>query len=254
LACEIGTEQIALLLISKTSDQFLATNKNIQIKTLPIHSACSCAHIELLTVVQTILNRLASSVLLNQVLVSFNDSNKNLLECSIESNHLKLVELLLRITDLFKQPDSNGNLPVHYAARTGTPEIFNLLMEHKLISFESNLNKETPLHIAADFNRFSFIKMIMLQEKMLMAKEEEKYVPMIRRLNMKNQTPLQIGLINCNEKCVEEFSSSDDVDLSVKDENNFSIYHLCVLYSNLESLRYLLNKKSNKFLDPLFIR
>jgi hypothetical protein len=40
--------------------------------------------------------------------------------------------------------------------------------------------------------------MIMLQEKMLMAKEEEKYVPMIRRLNMKNQTPLQISLINCN--------------------------------------------------------
>ena len=211
--------------------------------------------------VEAILSRMASKPdLLDQMLVSFNDSQKNVLECSIEKNHLKLVETILKMTHLYEQPDVNGNLAVHYAARIGTPELFDLLMQHKLISFESNSNKETPLHIAAHFNRFTFIKMLMIHEQSLIAREqnekeeEKKYVPMIKRLNINNETPLQIGIIKCHEKCVEELSSWDQVDLNVKDANNFSIYHLCVLYSNLESLRYLLNKKSDQFLDPLFIR
>lgn len=255
MACELGAELIALLLINRTSDQFLISNKNIQKKTLPIHSACLCPHSEQVTVVQAILTRLNSSTdTLNQMLTSVDDSARNVLACSVASNHLKIVEILLSITGVFQQPDADGNLPVHYAAKSGTPEMFRLLLEHNLVSFESNSARDTPLHIATEFNRFHFINLILYEEKCFMAKKSEQYVPMIRRANRSDQTALQIGLIKCHEKCVEELSNSEDVDLNVKDANNLSIYHLCVCHSNLESLRYLLNKKSDKFLDPLFIR
>jgi ankyrin repeat protein len=42
--------------------------------------------------------------------------------------------------------------------------------------------------------------------------------------------------------------------LNVKEaENNYSIYHLCVIYSDFESLNILLNKNEKKYLEPLFI-
>lgn len=151
--------------------------------------------------------------------------------------------------------DLNGNLPVHYAAMNGTSELFNILEKHNLISFEANSNGDTALHIASIFNRFTFIKMLLSYEKFFMIRNDnESHVPLNKRLNKQAYTSLQIAIIKGHEKCVEELTNCALIDLDVTTPNAYSIYHLCVFYSNLESLRYLLNKKSDKYLEPIFIR
>ncbi len=253
LACELGFEDIAILLVNKLDDQSL-------LKQSILHFICSCKHKEQINTIQIILNRL-NETYLKEALLVLDRSKKTLLQIAIENNHLKIIDSILSVTSyLFKKPDLNGNLLVHYAAKVGTLDIFNILSKYDLIKFDFDSNDQSPLHIAANYNRFVFIKMLLNYEKFNSNQEsleyiDDQYIPLVSGLNKQNNTALQISLIKSHNKCVEELvNNSNDIDLDVKDNNNHSIYHLCILNSNLESIRYLMNRKLDKFLEPLFIK
>jgi len=130
-------------------------------------------------------------------------------------------------------------------------ELFELLVKHDAVSFKTNLKNENALHLAAFYNRFEFIRALLDYEKKLITNIK----PMVQIRNKNRQTPLQTAIMRRHEKCVKELVSSEHTELDVKDlENNYSIYHLCVIHSNFESLDLLLGRKEKKFNEPLFFK
>jgi len=147
--------------------------------------------------------------------------------------------------------DINGNLIIHTASKYGNKELFELLVKHDAVSFKTNLKNENALHLAAFYNRFEFIRALLDYEKKLITNIK----PMVQIRNKNRQTPLQTAIMRRHEKCVKELVSSEHTELDVKDlENNYSIYHLCVIHSNFESLDLLLGRKEKKFNEPLFFK
>ena len=72
---------------------------------------------------------------------------------------MKIIDELLSLmssSEIFRKKDINGNLPIHYAAKLGTIELFELLKKYDMISFDSNEQNDTALHIATINNRFLF--------------------------------------------------------------------------------------------------
>jgi len=228
------------------------------LKQLALHSACLNKKSELINIFQVILNKFNKDRL-DELLNILDKSKRTVLQIAIENNHMKIIDELLSLmssSEIFRKKDINGNLPIHYAAKLGTIELFELLKKYDMISFDSNEQNDTALHIATINNRFLFMKILINFEKSYLIREEKKndLIPMYKRSNKMNYTPLQLGLIMSNEKCVEELINSSDCNLNETCCNNESIYHLCVINSNLESLRFLLNKKLDRFMEPLFFK
>lgn len=253
VASQLDDEEILNMLIEKTH-----FNQHL-LKECPIlHLIANCKP-EKYSSFRKALDHIKSSHHLSHqsVLNSLDDQNKTVLEISIQNNHFNLISLILsELTDK-EALDANGQLPIHLAAKYGTHTLYELLSQHSCLSFKSNINNENPLHVAAQYNKFNFISRLLLFEKAFVDKLDTLscYQPMVKCLNRSSFTPLQTAIIRGHSKCVDELLQSVYTDLEVTEpENNYSIYHLCILHSNFESLRMLLNKKSDKFLTPLFIR
>lgn len=201
---------------------------------------------------------------------------------AIESNHLNIVDCLLKdyyhTSALAESPsstddvatisppavdpslleDRNGNLPIHYAAKTCGPDMFKVLVKNNCFSMRRNLNLDNAMHIAAANNSFKFIKEFLAYEKIyaerLNNKELKEYIPSVKCYNKIGYTPLFVALTNGNIKCVEAILAAEQLDLDAKDPKGNSIYHICAEYNSFESMRVLLNKKDPKFVEPLFIK
>ena len=257
MACKLGNEEITKLIIYKTKINKL-DDKIFNLS--PIYIVCSLRK-EKFQTFRILFNILKENKLLNSIFDRFDDENKTLLEISIERNHLKIIDLILSEYKELKKAekyDSNGNLIIHIASKYGTKELFEILLKNDLISFKSTLNSnENALHISANYNKFEFIKSLLKYEKETFQSDELGAKHLIKYKNKQNYTPLQIAIIKRYEKCTKELIVSDFVELDVRDNNdnnNYSIYHLCVLHFDLESLNILLNKNDTKFYDPLFYK
>ena len=55
-------------------------------------------------------------------------------------------------------------MPVHLAARQGSPDLLNLLIKYNAFSVKRNKFHENALHIAAANNKFEFIKVFLAYE------------------------------------------------------------------------------------------
>jgi ankyrin repeat protein len=190
------------------------------------------------------------SNLLETILKQLDENNKSLLEIAIEKEHLKIIELILQQTFII-----NPLLITHTSAKYGSSELFDLIVQYNIIQLEADqLNNNNLIHLACYNNRFEFIKSYINYEKTLLQTNKLKKSIILNK-NNKNQTPLQIAIMKRHEKCVIELLNSDKIDLNIKEiENNYSIYHLCIKYSDNKSLQILLGKKEKKYQEPLFIK
>jgi len=253
VASQLDDEEILNMLIEKTHFT------NYLLKECPLlHLIASCKP-EKYTPFKKTLDYIKSNHQLNHqtILNSPDDQSKTVLEICIQNNHFNLISLILNELTDKEAFDANGQLPIHLAAKYGTHTLYELLSQHSCLSFNTNINNDNPLHVAAQYNKFSFINRLLLFEKAFVDKLDavNSYQPMVKCTNRSGLTPFQLAIVKGHSKCVEELMQSPFVDLEVTEtENNYSIYHLCILHSNLETLRIFLNKKSDKFLNPLFIR
>jgi ankyrin repeat protein len=199
---------------------------------------------------------------LNEILQKTDINRQTILQICIEENHLKTVEILLSdyyIDDLLE--DRAGNLPIHLCAKYGSVEVFEILKkkpEPPLNLFKTNGNYENAMHIAAANNKFKFIKEFLAHEKLLADKKDpaflKEYLPSVKCINRNGYTPIFVGLIAGNLKCVEALMASENCDLDTKDSKGNSLYHICAEVNNFEALRVFLAKKDMRFVEPLFIR
>ena len=187
---------------------------------------------------------------------------KTVLQYAIEKRSLTMIEAILQNYYEANRnvPYLNGNLPVHLEAKFGSSDVFRLLVKYDAVSFEfrNNSHNENALHIAAKNNHSEFIKTYLEYEQGYMSNLEEdelpNYTPSVQCLNCAGQTPLVVAIINENLKCVEQLAASKDIDLRLKDQNGYSVYHTCAQKNNVEALRFLLKRKDPKFVEPLFMK
>jgi ankyrin repeat protein len=192
---------------------------------------------------------------LDIVLRKYDSSGSTPLLSAVENNHLKITELLLCDYNADKEQCDNetGNHLIHIAARTGSIDMFNLLVKYDAVSLKKNKNSQNPLHIAAYYSRHNFIKAFLeyehehcrkVREQMLQCicgcdPKEDEYIPCIKQRDNVQCTPLMIAISTSNQKCVEELLANENVELDARDMNGNSIFHICIDSDNPESLKYL---------------
>jgi ankyrin repeat protein len=256
VACKYGYDDIAFLLNEYTSVEKLANSSG---DSLPLHLACR-NKTEKYHVVKKMLDKIKQSStkennMLEAVMNKLDAGRQTLLQIAVENEHGKLVELFLsEYAVSVDQEDRVGNLPVHLGARAGSTEILKLLAKHNASLFKCNQNKENALHIAAAHNRFKFIKDFILLERAQREKEAGTGPPSVKMLNRHGFTPLFSAVSAGHVKCVEALLISEYTELDAKDLDGNSIYHLCAELNNVDVLRYLLSRKDQKYVEPLFIR
>lgn len=70
--------------------------------------------------------------------------------------------------------------------------------------------------------------------------DKKLYVHAVKVRDQRNCTPLLTAIAASHHKCVEELARHYMTELNALDLNGNSIYHLCALHENLDSLKYLL--------------
>jgi ankyrin repeat protein len=187
IACQHVWEDIAILLIDATSIDLLTNLKSTSPNT-PLHLACRNSH-ESLLIVKKILNRIKdeSEYDLNTVLNRLDSQKQTPLNIAIEKNHLNIIDMMLKefYLDEKDSEDKNGNLPVHIAARSGSVEILKILAKNDAVSFRNNASGDNAMHIAAENNKFNFIRELIAFEKDYVIKNKlvESHVPMAKCYN-----------------------------------------------------------------------
>ncbi|RNA08851.1 Transient receptor potential cation channel subfamily A member 1 [Brachionus plicatilis] len=285
LACKFGFEDEAELLIDRIDRDklFNVCMLDLPSSLPPLHLACR-NKVEKFKIVKRILEKLRdedSKLKVQSGILKSNfidliskkeDANRQtILEICIENNHVRLVELLLSNYSIStNQPNSvNGNYSIHLAAKNGSTEILSLLIKYNSNIIRNNLADENPLHIAALYNRFKFVREYLVSERHLLINSDycclrsqkktsidSTHLPCmcncdgdfdlnsaqlsIRQRDKKFHTPLMRAIVSGSQLVVEELINDKYVELDSKDKDGQSIYHLCSEYNNTDILRYLL--------------
>lgn len=135
--------------------------------------------------------------------------------------------------------------------------MFKVLRKYDAVSFKQNNLLENALHIAAQYNKASFIKRFLEFEQMLMDKnnyEDEDYVKCVCECGMgkdyipcskikdaKDYTPLFTALASLNQACFNVLVTDEHVDLNAVDKSENSLFHIATMFDNAESLKVMLD-------------
>ena len=90
------------------------------------------------------------------------------------------------------EADKNGDMPTHYAAKSGNVDILEYLMGKEFINLEPrNYKNQTPLHISAIHGKVEAVKFIM--ENGIYFMEEKNETISIEPQDMDGKTPLHLS-------------------------------------------------------------
>lgn len=200
IAGKYASEHVAALLIERLSVPKLTLADNN--KMLALHHVCKCK-LERPSVVRRMLKRLMlflSEAALIDVLNTKDRFENTLFDLAIKENHLKIVEILLRINPMYKSIcDHELNLPIHITARfNSTQQTLQLLERFDCISFEPNKNWDNVFHLAASTNKLELIKELVNKYSVI--------VDLTRPLNAFNSdrlTPLLCAIAKGNIECAD---------------------------------------------------
>lgn len=259
---KLGHDKISSLLIDRYEVEPLLELEKITSKnttSLPIHTAVSSKNEKLDIVVQILekVKKAESNYLLNLMFYRLNEFKQSILQIAITRGHLNIIEAILKDYYIeFDKLDGNGNLPIHMAAFTGNVNILDILIKLKLVRCSPNSKNETPLHIAAQKNRFAFITKFLKYDKehhdeMNEPEDNNDDKPCIQRLNNNGYPPLFSALLMDHLHSVQVLAQDPDIDYTFQDKNGDSAFHICAQFNNSESLRYML--KNPNFIDNIFL-
>jgi len=255
-ACKSGYDESIRQLVDMTDPIELVEGKAGV--SLPIHYLTrqpvekDLLFIQMLDRVKTYSDNVLETLLLYKV----DENNHTILELAMDNSHTKIVEAIIRdyYTD-YDKPDANGDLPIHHAADNGSLAIFDIFSKYKAIRYASNAKNYNPLHVAAEKNRFDFIKKFLKEEWNYITDLDDSgvdIVPCIKQVNKNGHTPLFVALFNDNIKSVEYLAADENCDSTTQDPDGDTIFHVCAQYNNVESLRFLL--KNSHYINTMFIR
>ncbi len=179
LACKSGSFKIIELLIERIDIKVSFIYNTASPDLQPLHMLMK-NKAENAPLVARILEKIrqVSVFDLNEQLLRMDHNRQSILQISIENNHLKTTELLLReyyVTEELRE-DKNGNLPVHFAARVSGSEVLAVLIANSAFSLKTNGNYENALHIAAANNRFKFIAEFLAHEQSLVDQKDPEFL------------------------------------------------------------------------------
>ena len=252
IACKYGCENVANLLIDQFSmENLLLIDEN---KMLAMHYACGCK-IEKISVVKNMIEKF-QSLYANENISEMFLSRKNKygdtpLNLAVKENHLKIVEILLKHLSVFKCNADNENLPIHYAAKTGSIEMIRLFETNNLISFEPNSSWNNIFHISAYENREQFI-IFLFENYERNSKYDNQFSFAINAFNKDNFTPLECAIVKGSLDCVKVF-----IERQISGGNiDIKLFELSIEYNQKAVLEYLIesngnNLNENKFLNGI---
>lgn len=247
VAARYASDDVALLLIDKLTQQSsYFVDKN---KMLALHHACKCK-VEKAIIVEKTLDKLKTLFSADKLIELLNMKDKfenTILNLAVKENHLKIVEMLLKINNSYKDiEDHDYNLPIHIVAKFGSVEMLQLLEKYSLISFEPNNKWDNVFHIAASANKYKFILEI-LEKYAKMSSYEEQVRFAINAFNRDRFTPLHTAISKGSLECIDIFFKNLPIT-----EIDIDMFQVCIENHQEQTLHFLfeLNKTAyNKCLD-----
>ncbi|CAF0731980.1 unnamed protein product [Brachionus calyciflorus] len=210
IAARYGSESVALLLINSIKRENLSTVDNN--KMLALHHACKNKKEQSL-IVEKLLEKyqqFLSHDFLIDILDKKDKFENTILNLAIKENHLKIVEMLLKLNKTFKQiRDHDKNYPIHIAAKFGNIKMLELLEKYDFISFEPNNNWDNVFHLASNSNKSEFIlELFRKYENNSIYEEKLKFA--LNAFNRDNFTPLQCAISKGSIDCLEILIKKQD--------------------------------------------
>ncbi|KAI9119704.1 hypothetical protein K1719_009093 [Acacia pycnantha] len=118
--------------------------------------------------------------------------------------------------------------PLHISASHGHLDFTKTLLSHKPeLALEKNSSQSTPLHLASAEGHIDIMK------KLLEAREEACLVR-----DQEGRIPLHYAVIRGRTEVARELVKAKPESLSFLD-NGYTVFHLCVIYNHLETLKGL---------------
>ena len=164
------------------------------------------------------------------------NSGKSLLFLSIENDLYDLCKFLLKnkANVNYQNIKNFNNTCLHRAIEISDNKTINLLLENNADPNLFNLNKETPLHIAANFNRFKIIKLLKCYNANFYIENKDGLIPL--------DYAKQKGF----EKCIKVLSDVDNNNKNFLSKSNYNFFRNSLINSNkFFGNKSLINKTFN---------
>lgn len=264
MACKFGFDEIAEMLIDKSesSDLLLVASQSHE---FPIHVACK-NKTEKYALVKKMLEKVRDYSMkkrnnhLHLILEKCDTNGQNILHMAVNNNHLNITELLLKDYYVNKElkEDKAGNFPIHLAAKNGMVEMFNILKQNDAITFTANNDGETPIHIAASNNKPRFLREFLNYEAYMIEHKDEidpnsqtmpcvcgcsmldNHKALVTQSDTRGYTPFHTAIVSCSQKCMDELIKQPEVNISARDKDGNSVFHLCTEFDNIDTFKHLM--------------
>lgn len=165
----------------------------------------------------------------------FDENGKAALHLAAEKGHNDVIELLLKYKAFINVRSKKGMTPLHMAARNGYGNIVRqIITQHGAMLDALTLNKETPLHLAAERGQLQVCNILLELKSDANA------------LDNHGQTPLLLAAQNDHSEIVKLFLRHKPELVSLANKDGFNCAHIAAMKGSVGVIKELM--KFNKTL------
>ncbi|XP_044729331.1 uncharacterized protein LOC123292680 [Chrysoperla carnea] len=248
VAVEAGHQEIVEILIENGADINISNNKNLT----PLFSAIKHNRKRIV-----------------EVLIE-NGANINMevgesLSLAVRAGYREIVEILLQNAAFINIKYPEDVTPLHLATQRNHKEIVNLLIMKGFDVDAMNIHKLTALHLAAQEGHAVVAKILIAKGANVNVANVENtslhlaamhgHVNIIKILlsngakidvkDNQNRTPLELAVYHSQLDVVKMLLRHKKVDINAKGKDDWTLLHIASQASNLEMVKFLVNKGSN---------
>lgn len=153
--------------------------------------------------------------------------NCNALYYACQNGNLELVKMLIKKFDV-NAKCWNGNTCLHVACMNGNLDVVKFLLKRKADIHAKTLSDSMPIHLAAQYNHSSIIKVLLSYDKEMIDARGHNY-----------NTPLTIAALNESFDAVK-FLLSNGAKINARNATRLSVMHLTAAEGRIYLMRELL--------------